>query len=104
MCGVVEDVHRFGFEHWGHWLTAYETARSTAARLLNAESCEIAFVKNTSEAISFVANGLDWRAGDEVVSVESEFPANYYPWKIQEKRGVRLVLVQEEQGCVVLES
>jgi cysteine desulfurase / selenocysteine lyase len=104
MCGVVEDVHRFGFEHWDRWFKAYETARSAAARLLNAESCEIAFVKNTSEAISFVANGLDWQAGDEVVSVESEFPANYYPWKIQEKRGVRLVLVQEEQGRVALES
>jgi cysteine desulfurase / selenocysteine lyase len=104
MCGLVEDVHRFGFEHWDRWLEAHETARSAAARLLNAEGGEIAFTQNTSEAISFVANGLDWQPGDEVVSVESEFPANYYPWKIQEKKGVRLVLVQEEQGRVALDS
>ena len=35
-----------------------------------------------------VANGLDWQAGDEVVSVEGEFPANDYPWKVQEKKGI----------------
>jgi selenocysteine lyase/cysteine desulfurase len=104
MCGAVEDVHRFGVEHRDRWLEAYETARSAAARLLNSEACEIAFTKNTSEAISFVANGLDWRAGDEVVSVESEFPANYHPWKVQERKGVRLILVPEEQGRVALES
>ncbi len=45
MCGVVEDAHRFGVEHWDCWLEAYETARSVAARLLNAEAGEIAFVK-----------------------------------------------------------
>ena len=104
MCNAVEDVHRFGIEHWDRWSEAYETARSSAARLLNAEACEIAFTKNTSEAISFVANGLDWKAGDEVVSVEDEFPANYYPWKVQEGKGVRLVLVREEKGRIALES
>ena len=104
MCGAVEDVHRFGVEHWDRWLEAYETARSAAARLLNAEADEIAFAKNTSEGVSFVANGLDWQAGDEVVSVEGEFPANYYPWKVQERKGVRLVLVREEHGRLDLES
>jgi len=104
MCGAVEDVHRFGVEHWDRWLEAYETARSAAARLLNAEAGEIAFTKNTSEGVSFVANGLDWQAGDEVVSVEGEFPANYYPWKVQERKGVRLVLVREEHGRLDLES
>lgn len=89
MCGLVEDAHRFGVEHWDCWLEAYETTRSVAARLLNAEAGEIAFVKKHLRAISFAANGLDWQWGDEVVSVESEFPANYYPWKVQEKKGVR---------------
>lgn len=104
MHGLVEDAHRFGAEHWERWLEAYETARCAAGRLLNAEAAEIAFTKNTSEAISFVANGLDWQPGDEVVSVDSEFPANYYPWKLQEKKGVRLVLVKEEQGRIDLDA
>jgi hypothetical protein len=40
-----------------------------------------AVTESPSEAISFLANGLDWQAGDEVVSLGREFPANYYLWK-----------------------
>ncbi len=104
MSALLEDVHRFGVEHWERWLEAYDTVRLAAARLLNAEAGELALTKNTSEAISFFANGLDWNPGDEVVSVEDEFPANYYPWKVQERKGVRLVLVKQEQGRVELDS
>lgn len=104
MCGLIDDVHCFGVEHWERWLEACETVRFAAARLLNAKLGEMAFTKNTSEAISFFANGLDWNPGDEVVSVEGEFPANYYPWKAQERKGVRLVLVTQAQGRVELES
>jgi cysteine desulfurase/selenocysteine lyase len=104
MCGLVEAFHCFGLEHWDHWLEAYEATRSAPARLLNAEITDIAFTKKTPAAISFVANGLDWQAGDEVVSAESESPTNHYPWKVQEQKGVRLVLVKEEQGRVALDS
>jgi selenocysteine lyase/cysteine desulfurase len=34
--------------------------------------------------------GFDWRAGDKIVAFEEEFPANYYPWKRLEARGVRV--------------
>ena len=65
MCGLVEDTHahRFGVEHWDRRLEAYETARSPAARLLNAEAGEIALVKNTSEAISFACQRIRLAAG-----------------------------------------
>jgi cysteine desulfurase / selenocysteine lyase len=56
------------------------TARSRAARLVNAQPHQIAFLRNTSEAIAVIANGIDWRAGDNVVSAAGEFPANVYPW------------------------
>ncbi|MDD1762944.1 MAG: aminotransferase class V-fold PLP-dependent enzyme, partial [Methanothrix sp.] len=44
--------------------------------------------------------GLNWRPGDEVVSVEGEFPANFYPWKALQGRGVTLRLVPTEEGRV----
>jgi selenocysteine lyase/cysteine desulfurase len=72
--------------------------------LLNAEPSEIAFTKNTSEGISTFANGLDWQPGDEVVSIEGEFAANFYPWKALEKRGVVLRLVPAEEGRVSQEA
>lgn len=104
MVGLLDDVHCYGAEHWEKWLETYDATRASAARLLNAEPAEIAFTKNTSEGISFFANGLNWQSGDEVVSIDSEFPANFYPWKFQERRGARLRLVEETQGRLSLEA
>ncbi|MGH9357229.1 MAG: aminotransferase class V-fold PLP-dependent enzyme, partial [Terriglobia bacterium] len=98
----LEDVQRFGVEHYDLWLKAIENTRSAAAALLNACPDEIAFVKNTSEGISLFATGLEWNKGDEVVSVEGEFPANYNPWKLLEERGVRLRLIPQHEGCIDL--
>jgi len=87
MCGLLDDVHHYGAEHWERWSAAYEATRRSVARLLGAAPDEIAFTKNTSEGISLFANGLDWQSGDEVVSLSGEFPANYYPWKALESKG-----------------
>ncbi|MGH9433156.1 MAG: aminotransferase class V-fold PLP-dependent enzyme, partial [Terriglobia bacterium] len=104
MTNLIDDVCRHGCNHRERWLDAYDAARAKAASLLSAEPEEIAFVKNTSEGISLFANGLDWNAGDEVVSVAGEFPANYYPWRYLERKGVRLRLVPERDGVVNVED
>src|SRR3954470_19665361 len=62
------------------WYLDVEKLRVLAATLINAHPDEIAFVKNTSEGISIVANGLDWQWGDRIVSSAVEYPANIYPW------------------------
>ena len=104
MVSLLDDVQYFGAEHWQQWTEKYGEVRRCLAQLINAEPEEIAFAKNTSEGISSFANGLDWQPGDEVVSIEGEFPANFYPWKALEKRGVVLRLVSAEEGRVSLES
>ena len=104
MVGLLNDVQQCGAENWQRWVETYSAVRRALARLLNAEPGEIAFTKNTSEGISVFASGLDWQPGDEVVSIEGEFPANYYPWKALERRGVVLHLVPTEQGRVSREA
>ncbi|MGA9058116.1 MAG: aminotransferase class V-fold PLP-dependent enzyme [Terriglobia bacterium] len=104
MVGLLDDVQHFGAEHWQRWVETYAGVRRSLAQLINAEPDEIAFAKNTSEGISSFANGLDWQPGDEVVSIEGEFPANFYPWKALQKRGVVLRLVPAEEGRVSQES
>ena len=86
---------------------AYKEAdrvRERSAELLNADQDEICFVKNTSEGLSFVANGLDWREGDNIVTSNVEFPANVYPWLSLESRNVRIKTVNEEDGRIPLEK
>jgi selenocysteine lyase/cysteine desulfurase len=104
MVSLLDEVQQSGAEHWERWVETYAGVRRSLAQLLNAEPGEIAFAKNTSEGISIFANGLDWQPGDEVVSIEGEFPANFYAWKALEKRGVVLRLVPAEEGRVSLES
>jgi len=80
----------YGSCQYEEWLKTYAGLRAAAARLINASAAEIAIVKNTSEGISTVALGVDWRPGDRIVAFQEEFPANYFPWKRLESRGVRI--------------
>lgn len=76
-----------------------EGLRALAASLINAAADEIAFIKNTSEGIATVAAGLEWRAGDRIVTTSVEYPANMYPWMDVARRfGVELVTVPETQA------
>jgi cysteine desulfurase / selenocysteine lyase len=84
------DQREYGALHWREWYAEYERLRASAARLLGADPREIALLKNTSEGISFVAEGLRWREGDNVVTTALEFPSNWTPWKSLERRGVEV--------------
>ncbi|HZZ09969.1 MAG TPA: aminotransferase class V-fold PLP-dependent enzyme, partial [Paraburkholderia sp.] len=61
---------------------------------LGAKSQEIAFTKNATEAISLVARGIDWQAGDEILVADTEMLSNLLPWhRLQQTHGVKLVMV-----------
>jgi selenocysteine lyase/cysteine desulfurase len=74
-----------------------QRARALAARLLHARAEEIAFVGPTSLALSFVANGLPWHKGDNLLCYFDDYPSNVYPWMALAERGVeaRLLNVRE---------
>ena len=101
MNGLVEDVTRNGSVNYNDWLQTYERSRESAARLVNARPHEIAFMRNTSEAISAVANGIERREGDNVVTCNVEFPANVYPWlRLCQERGIQLKTAEERAGRI----
>jgi cysteine desulfurase/selenocysteine lyase len=83
-----------------------EEVRAAAARLMGVPPADVAFVKNTTEGLGFVANGLDWAPGDRVVVPDREFPSTLYPWLALRERGVvvDLVPVEGEGHAVPLES
>ena len=85
---LADDCTNFGSIHYDEWLAAYEGLRVAAARLIDAYRTEIALMKNTSEGIATIAMGLDWKPGDRIVAFHEEFPANYFPWKRLESKGV----------------
>ncbi len=77
--------------------------RQLAGKLLNCHSEEITFVKNTSEGLSFVANGLAWSKGDNVITTGVEFPANIYPWMNLRSMGVQVKMAPEDAGRIPIE-
>lgn len=78
-----------GSQFYPQWLQKERELRQQLQQLLNAPSTEdIALVKNTSEALSFVAYGLSWRSGDNIVSSNEEFPSNRIPWQSLADQGV----------------
>ena len=105
MTGFLEDATRNGAVNAPLWEAAAETCRGAAAQLLNANTTEIAFMKNTTQGILIAANGMDWRAGDNVVTTAVEFPANVYPWwRLKEHYGVQTRMVPERAGRIHVED
>jgi selenocysteine lyase/cysteine desulfurase len=87
---------------WPSWAKALERTRARAADLIGAGSDEIALVHSTSEGVSLVAEGFPWQSGDNVVTLENEFPSNQYPWLNQAHRGVEVRRVPVTDGRVDL--
>lgn len=73
--------------------------RANAAKLLKTKAHNLSFIKNTTEGISMIANGYPFNEGDQIISYIHEYPANYYPWKLQEKRGAELILLPDSNGA-----
>ncbi|HYE37172.1 aminotransferase class V-fold PLP-dependent enzyme [Methylocaldum sp.] len=84
-----EENARYGAFRYLEWAKQEDLLREQLRELLNAPSTDdIALVKNTSEAISLVAFGLDWQPGDNIVSSNEEFPSNRIPWQALGDLGV----------------
>jgi selenocysteine lyase/cysteine desulfurase len=77
-----------------------DEVRRVFAAFIGADWEEIAIVNTTSMAISIVANGMHWNAGDSVVIPENEYLSNVYPWQQLARRGVQLRRVPCPDGRV----
>lgn len=76
---------------------AFEDARTTTARFLNAaEAREVIFTRGTTEAINLVANsfGASLRAGDEIILSNLEHHSNIVPWQLlRERTGIAIRVI-----------
>ena len=84
----VEQSVAEGDTMWPEWGRQLKAMRQSAANLIGATPDEIALVPNTTAGINLVAEGLDWRPGDNLVTLADEYPSNLYPWMHLADRGV----------------
>ena len=83
-------------DHWAQ--EEADRVRELVARLINSSADSVALTRSTAHGISLLAQGLDWKAGDNVVGATGEYPANVYPWMALESRGVEFRQAQPTGG------
>lgn len=97
----LRDVQELGSTDYRDWLAVKEQARTLLAKFLGARPDQVAFMRNTSDALSTVANGLEWRPSDNIVTFAREFPSNIYPWlRIRDNFGVEVRMCEEHSGRI----
>ena len=81
-----------------------ELARTRFARLLGTQADEIGFTSSTTHGLNICAQGIEWRAGDNVVLPAHEFPSVTRTWLQLRRRGVDVRLVPWDGAGPVVET
>jgi len=101
----LRDVSENGSANYLNWVATKNRSRQLVADMLNVKAEQIAFTRNTSDGFASVANGLQWRESDNIVTYAKEFPANFYAWRrIRDKYNVELRLCPERDGRIDLDE
>lgn len=74
-----EDYPIWGYAKWNEF-------RDPLAQFVGCTRDELALVRNATEANSYIANGMDLKAGDEVLMTDQEHPGGEHPWDLRAKR------------------
>ncbi|MGH7760873.1 MAG: aminotransferase class V-fold PLP-dependent enzyme [Candidatus Dormibacteraceae bacterium] len=89
-------------DHWAQ--DEADRVRGLVARLINAAADSIALTRSTAHGISLLAQGMEWKAGDNVVGATGEYPANVYPWMALASRGVEYRQAKPLDGRISMDD
>jgi cysteine desulfurase / selenocysteine lyase len=81
-----------------------ERVRGRAARLLGVTAAEVAFLAHASEGLNQAVRSVDWRAGDNVVFADLEYPSLIYPAALLRERGVEPRVVRTRDHYLALDD
>lgn len=109
---VFDAVSRFmanvrdnGRNDYPRWCVHADTAiKDRIGELIGAKRSEIAYIKNTTEGLITVANGLRWKDGDNVILADIEYPSNVYCWMKLASRGVQIRWVKSKGGRIFVDD
>lgn len=96
------DRHTGAIDLFEQWSELIEDTRLKVSRLIHAKSADnITFLGNTSEAVSAITEGLTWEDGDEIILNTLEFPTNVQPFRILDKRGVKITFIEPDEDGII---
>ncbi|MGA3090790.1 MAG: aminotransferase class V-fold PLP-dependent enzyme [Terriglobales bacterium] len=83
-CEKLNETDPEDYPIWGY--AAWNQFRDPLAEFVGCNRDEIALLRNATEANSYIANGVDLKAGDEVLMTDQEHPGGEQPWNLRAKR------------------
>ena len=89
---------------WDLWVQHYEAARAVFARLIGAETDEVALVASASAGVNGIASALSFRERNRVVLGEFEFPTMGHIWMGQRPRGAEVVFIPAKNDRLALQD
>ncbi len=103
------NIHRGVYEIAARATDAFEAARVNVARFINADSAEVIWTRNATEAINLV--GYSWglqnvKPGDVILTSEIEHHSNLVPWQLlADKTGAQLRFIPvDRDGVLILDD
>ena len=75
-----------------------ERLRGLLAQLVGGNPEQIVLGNSTSHGLHLIANGLTWASGDEVLTVDGDYPATVLPWQRLRDTGVRVRALRPADG------
>jgi len=70
-----------------------ENCRAKMGDLWHVPANRVAFLPAAAEGMAWLARGLDWKPGDNVVTTNVEFPSVAYAWKNLKEQGVEVRMI-----------
>ena len=78
-----------------------ESAREDVARTFGADPECVALVKNTSEGVNIIAQGLGIKPGENVVISVNEHENNTFPWRYLTRNGVDVRILSADENATI---
>ncbi len=99
------NIHRGLYDLSEHATEMHEGARRKIAEFVNAHPGGIVFVRNATEGINLVANSLDFKEGDEIITTIMEHHSNIVPWQMLKEKGVVVKVMDiDKNGCLKIDK
>jgi len=96
----ITEQEETGHEKHREWRNNLLSCRHLGSQLIGCAPDDVSIVHSTSEGLSLIAEGLDWKTGDEVLVGNEEFAANVAPWLALARHGVQITRFPQPDGRI----
>lgn len=104
LSNLLKEKSESKIDDYSSFLKVVEETKLLLSELINCNIDRTAFVDNTSNGISILAQSIDWKKGDRILLNDIEFPANVYPFLNLKRLGIEVDFVKSENGIVTADK